>query len=471
MDFFLTAMSSVSFKLPGVMYLEDILKHLLHQLFDVEKEDFFKDAVTIMVGEKQRLHRENADCYHKIWPFNNDSTDCNAIVITAKRPPEDVCPISTGTNPYYLECCAVDAVFAFLNQRMPSLGDFKRGFSFRYDNGVDIRAEEVSDVLLKHIGNLIKDYWLNVYGFSLEIIDKLSLRKYEKAATNGQIMIVDNNDLEACLSDPAARFVKLNKPLEVQPENERLLRKLMTGAGAPKGNKTAALLFCPNETLTKAYCHGIISEKTCNSHATIEIKGPYDWQFVYNNKILFRRNANDFKAHLDTKWHQKKRLKMALKKEFGDSLSGGDVIAENICNMSAEHGASVLIVEALEAGWLKERFDSLVELNRSLSVDENLDFSADEESIDIKMLSSVASMDGAIIIALNEKVLYVATILDGKAIVPSDSARGARYSSLKNFVAECGNEEPRVKIVGVVMSEDGGQDVLYGGDPKLKCKH
>ena len=73
------------------------------------------------------------------------------------------------------------------------------------------------------------------------------------------------------------------------------------------------------------------------------------------------------------------------------------------------------------------------------------------------LLSSITSIDGAIFLDTNFLCYGVGMILDGIAVKPGLSARGARYNSAQCYI----DNKDYEKVVAVVVSDDETIDIIY----------
>jgi DNA integrity scanning protein DisA with diadenylate cyclase activity len=83
----------------------------------------------------------------------------------------------------------------------------------------------------------------------------------------------------------------------------------------------------------------------------------------------------------------------------------------------------------------------------------------------LKMVKSLAKVDGALHIGADQHLYGFACLLDGRSIPGEDRARGARYNSALRFTAEHAN------IIVVVVSSDRPVSVIHQGvDVNSFCK-
>ena len=88
----------------------------------------------------------------------------------------------------------------------------------------------------------------------------------------------------------------------------------------------------------------------------------------------------------------------------------------------------------------------------------------------------MASIDGAILADFEGRCYAFGVILDGEVITPGNPDRGSRLNSTKTYVEskvldKTGNRVKNASpFVGVVRSEDGMADILWGQYDGIKTK-
>lgn len=71
------------------------------------------------------------------------------------------------------------------------------------------------------------------------------------------------------------------------------------------------------------------------------------------------------------------------------------------------------------------------------------------------------AIDGAVLIDRKGTCYAIGVILDGKAQISVNPARGARYNSVKNYLASpVYMDREGVNAMAVIVSEDGSTDVM-----------
>ena len=115
-----------------------------------------------------------------------------------------------------------------------------------------------------------------------------------------------------------------------------------------------------------------------------------------------------------------------------------------------KHGTLLIITDEAQ-----EEVERLCKLGRGYAI-KPVDLKRSDSS---NLLSSITSIDGAMLIDTDFICYGVGVILDGIAVKSGLSSRGARYNSAKCYIDNKENE----KYVAVVVSEDETIDIMYNG--------
>lgn len=113
------------------------------------------------------------------------------------------------------------------------------------------------------------------------------------------------------------------------------------------------------------------------------------------------------------------------------------------------HGTSIIICNEAE-----KEAQRLAEKSRAIIIDP---ISLIQHTNSIIKLTAI---DGAMIISPDGFCYAIGAILDGEAVVDGDTARGARYNSLNNYVKWKKTKDSNCRVMAVVISEDQTTDNL-----------
>lgn len=140
--------------------------------------------------------------------------------------------------------------------------------------------------------------------------------------------------------------------------------------------------------------------------------------------------------------------KTRLKKEAG--LENGMV--EQFCKIikclsEQEHGAGMIVVEDAN----KIVNDLCIKCNRGTALARELDLTVDKNR---KFLPGMTSVDGMLLVDKEGKCYAFGVILDGKAWVKANPARGSRYNSAVDYIYD------KEGSFAVIVSEDKTVDIV-----------
>lgn len=261
---------------------------------------------------------------------------------------------------------------------------------------------------------------------SFDILCNIASLPYERRINYGQFGLLDmfNSDEAGCIF--------LQQPLQISMSNTRELRKLLEMA-----HSGIDLLVYQGKVI------GIGSSSLCKRK--IVFKGYGKWRLVFNDITILYTEAN--------RCYTTCTLEGVDFRKIFTRVFGCECNSEHISDrmqaaiMSIKHGTGIII-----SHYAKDEAARLCKLHRGIPVET---FSMIESNA---LLRGITSIDGALMIDENGICYAIGVILDGTAVIPGDTARGARYNSLTNYVAcEKANDHPA--CMAVIISEDGGIDI------------
>lgn len=370
----------------------------------------------------------------------------------------DICQ-SQLTQAYtiYLTAWAADALVSFLSDSAPTPKSFAEDFRFTTVLGRPLDEQEAAEEIYRAMAFSLAEECGSLACVPFEVLDKLSLTKYEGAESKGKIAIAFRTQ-EQQLLQQCAWTLKEAVPVDV--EYVRQLRKLVAGVG-----KGCALAFLADPQVRAAMCVGVIPERAANGlcPVVVELDGPMKWKFRYQGTVLFQRVHNGYQ--IDQSDNQKE-LQRAIEETFGIDDFTSSSLKRTLDRIKSKHGAAVIIAD-FEYGKSPRtvaRIERLRTDSKAMAVAfDQAAYQAyngcekNDPDAAIELISSAASMDGAVVVDLQGRIRYVAVILDGLSCTKGDLARGARFNSVNNFVADLSNTD---QVLGVVLSEDGGADII-----------
>lgn len=123
-----------------------------------------------------------------------------------------------------------------------------------------------------------------------------------------------------------------------------------------------------------------------------------------------------------------------------------------------KHGTAVIFIDDDKEA--ETQVDHLCSMKRAIRVTSLLQYKkseAGENGWNKETLLGISNIDGAIIMDLEGKCRAIGCIVDGKAVIPGKSNRGARLNSIENYV---GSKKDGIYI-GIIISEDGMIDIVH----------
>ena len=369
----------------------------------------------------------------------------------------DICQSQhTQACTVFLTTCVTDVLLSFLSANVITPKDFTGDFHFTTVLGKPLDEQMAAKEIYRAMAFRLAEEYGMLACVSFEVLDKLSLTKYEGAESKGKIAIAFCEQKQQLFQQCAWTF---KDDVPVNEEHVRQLRKLLAGTG-----KGCALALLADPETRKATCVGVIQEKEVSNLCplVVELDGPIKWKFRYQGTVLFQRVHNGYQ--IDQSDNQKK-LQRVIEETFGIDDFASSTLKRTLDRIKSKHGAAVIIAD-FEGGKSPStitRIEQLRTNNKAMAVDFNQAYQAyngcedNNQDAEIELISSAASMDGAVVVDLQGHIRYVAVILDGLSCTKGDLARGARFNSVNNFVAELSATD---QVMGVVLSEDGGADII-----------
>lgn len=254
---------------------------------------------------------------------------------------------------------------------------------------------------------------------AFDILCGIASLPYEGAANSGSISIL--NSLSSKLPDLA-----FNTPISFLETNNREIRKILEMT-----NHDQSLL------LQNGSFVGIGKKQK----TAINFKGNGKWSLEVENEILLSVEANRAYIVPSAKGSD---FDQVYAQVFG--AHPGPFLDEIIAAARKQkHGTSIVI-----SSYASNEANRLCQKNRGIAIV--------PKRISAEMILSITSIDGAII--LDEKGIChaIGVILDGEAISNGDTARGARYNSLCNYI-DYQKKKNRGDCMAVIISEDKTIDV------------
>lgn len=221
-------------------------------------------------------------------------------------------------------------------------------------------------------------------------------------------------------------------------ENKREIRKLLEMTD----DETALLV---NNHIVV----GMVKDKLYKSY--IKFYGNGKWRLYKDNSYIpvISVEGNSCKYHVIC--HENELLQ-AYQKVFQDSGSYSAIKLIVDSAIKQKHGTAIIV--CINA---QEEAIRLSSFTRAISITPRALVDSDSSIIDEKLIRSLTSIDGALIISPEGTCYAIGAILDGVADCKGSTARGARYNSILTYV-----QWKKSGVLAIVISEDQSVDYIFG---------
>lgn len=301
------------------------------------------------------------------------------------------------------------------------------GYIYRYLNPMTtirlVCENELSDLF----GNKKAEPKIDLFDF----ICNLACKPYEGAQNKGVIRFASEADISK--NDNLIRFVH---PIRCEIENTREIRKLleMTDRDTPLVVKQSQVI-------------GLGRKNT--RYSSLVFEGNGKWKLFPNESaspiLLVEGNRCTFTG--TTVQDAFSAVFQSVFPSYKNDLVSIHSVVESA--KKQRHGTSIVICNKA-----MEESKRLAKNARAILI-EPISLTESKDSI-----AKLTSIDGAIIVSPDGMCYSIGAILDGEAIVMGDTARGARYNSLKNYVVWRTKSDKTYQVMAVVISEDQTTDIL-----------
>lgn len=262
-----------------------------------------------------------------------------------------------------------------------------------------------------------------------DFICNLACKPYEGAQNKGIIRFSSD-------ASKTENFIRFMYPVNCKMENTREIRKLleMTDRDTP-------LLVNQGRIIGLG--------KECTKQYFIVFEGNGKWKLYPNEKsspIFFvEGNICTFTATI-----MEDALSEVFQSVFPSNINDLNHIQQIIALAKKQrHGTSIVICNKA-----REESARLAKKARAILIDP-VSLIDNNEAI-----LKLTSIDGALVISPEGICYSIGAILDGEAVVLGDTARGARYNSLNNYVIWRAESDKTYKTMAIVISEDQTVDIV-----------
>lgn len=274
------------------------------------------------------------------------------------------------------------------------------------------------------------------------LFDSISAARSEGAACYGTLVFSK--------ADPVGRddLIRFEKPVLLQGDNVRYVRKLLEMTGSTKDDDYALVALTRDRSRPKIL--GLAPRSHYPSEYRVEFHGLMKWTLFKGNKevVSFEEGAYIYhKKRFDEELKDLRRYLQCTEKDM-------DAIRHIISTAwEQKHGAMLIIFcSPDDAAAETER---LVRMSRGIQLKHPCSLVTAHE----KLLLSLSSIDGAILLDKSGFAFGFGMIVDGEAVRKGQPQRGARYNSANNYVECCKGKN--ITCAALVVSEDRSLDVLF----------
>lgn len=264
----------------------------------------------------------------------------------------------------------------------------------------------------------------------------LAGERYEKNESYAKIIFEKGDTENSYCFDKKYKFIE---------DNIRLIRKLMEITG----NSDIALVARLNNEDNIWYIEGLTN--SYQGKCMIEFEGNLSWSLWENNEKILKYYKGRYILAAG-----KHREKQEGVDDIISALHGN--IVKNLISMlkKQKHGTAAII---MPKKIIREEVDRLCEQNKGIKVKE-FDFIS-------KHPIEMTNIDGAIFVDDKGWCYAIGVIVDGPTVIKGNPERGARYNSIKNYIA-WKTQEGYKDIVGVIVSEDEMINVIKYENGKIE---
>ena len=258
----------------------------------------------------------------------------------------------------------------------------------------------------------------------VDFYNTLAASDYEKKVASGGIILIGENT-------PCSLKIAFREKYPLEIHNVRQIRKLL--------ELTAGDNYLISKKGKVVGVGGLL--ENCE---IIRFNGHQRWSYFNGNREILSYKVGKYSLFSD----DEKSYALQLPAGFicKDNKKHFNHIINDIKNQ--RHGAILIITDGAQG-----EVERLRKLNRGYAITP-VDLKQGDGK---KLLSSMTSIDGAIIVDTNFICFGIGMILDGIAVKPGLSSRGSRYNSSKCYV----DNKERGKYAAVIISEDDTVDIYY----------
>ncbi len=313
--------------------------------------------------------------------------------------------------------------------------------SINFINNREIPQRSIDD-LLKDAGKVLLSSILDndTVDNPFDKICKISSLSYEKAFSNGRILLMSPESIESIEENPDFKLL-LTFHVQIPLSSYRHIRKIL------ELSKEDVLLLSDGE-----YIYSIIQFNNTDYHLDpskhyfiVEFNSYYSWQLNHNANKLMQV------THEEVFIPKPKISYFGFSSEFKRVFEG--IETKRILNLYK------IILEA--SNQVK---GTIIVISRNARSEafrlKNQGFIINPTVLNATTVKSITSIDGAVLVDTDGVCHGIGVILDGVATEKGDPSRGARYNSAIRYVETIANNQNYSDCLTIVISEDGDVDII-----------
>ena len=270
------------------------------------------------------------------------------------------------------------------------------------------------------------DYLNESRYFSL--VTSIAAQYHERSKSVGKIAIANQRSMKAAIALTDIKF---------SHSNLRQLRKLL------EMTRDDFAMLVANDSV-----YGIGASK--HAQTIFRITGHMEWEMCDGTNVpILRFKSGNYYVPLAIEmsdWYIEKSIKT-----LGEGCTDQVKI---IISYARKIGHGALLIFAND---VFSEVSRLCSKKMGFLLKKKIDLVKDCQKKSGRVLSSLSRIDGAVFIDTSGMCHGFGVILDGEAIVDGNPARGSRYNSAKNYVAQW---DIGSHVVAAVYSDDGTLDIL-----------
>jgi len=311
---------------------------------------------------------------------------------------------------------------------------------------------KMSDLLLKCVETLACENGLP----DPSLLTQLSAELYEKRPVHGSILFLRESDWEKLKQEAADKenydIISLEEVKDEQRklniDNMRFLRKL-----AEMNSDEASVVIMKTDVkkdmLGGWIIVGMISNQRVleEDHFWLDFRGQLKWAVRKKQTAWFTYRDGSYRYSAEESLEENYKQKI-----YDNAADNPEKLIQIVELLKKEsHGTAVVFMEN-GSNQISEEVKRFFNKNRCVKLSED---GIDLEGF-LRKMRGVTAIDGALLADFSGNCYAIGVIFDGEAMIEGQVSRGARYNSVANYVQVVAKKYENKKVIGVIVSEDGG---------------